>query len=281
MEQETRRVALVTGCGKAVGIGSETARALAQAGFSVVVADVEMQGVANDLDDASERATPWKGLESLVDEIRSEGGFASWTQGDVSVERDARRMVGDVVDRHGRLDVLVNNAGVPHGDDRVDIEQLTLDAWERVMAVNARGVFLMSREAVGPMRRQRWGRIVNIASAIVKFSVPSRVAYSTSKAAVIGFTQSLAMDVVQSGITVNAVCPGSIRTARAISSTRKAGWDDIEAGLAERTKGIPAGRHGEPGEIAATVAFLCSEQAAYLTGQSIFVDGGGLPRPSG
>ena len=246
MEHEIRRVALVTGCGKSLGIGSATARALAKSGFTVVVADVEMQGVANDLDDASEGAVRWKGIESLVDEIHSDGGSASWVQGDVSVETDARRMVQEVIDRHGRLDVLVNNAGAPHGDDRVDIEQLTLEAWERVMAVNARGVFLMSREAVGPMRRQRWGRIVNIASAIVKFSVPSRVAYSTSKAAVIGFTEALAMDVVKSGITVNAVCPGSIRTARAISSTRKAGWDDIEAGLAERTKGIPVGRHGEP-----------------------------------
>jgi 3-oxoacyl-[acyl-carrier protein] reductase len=136
----------------------------------------------------------------------------------------------------------------------------------------------MSRAAVGAMRAQRWGRIVNIASAIVKHTLPQRTAYITSKAAVIGFTQSLALDVAEWGITVNAVCPGSIRTARAMSSTRKAGWDDIEAGLRERAKGIPVGRHGEADEVAAAVAFLVSDASAYLTGTSIFVDGGGLPR---
>jgi NAD(P)-dependent dehydrogenase (short-subunit alcohol dehydrogenase family) len=272
------RVALVTGCGKALGIGSATARELARVGHTVVVSDIEPEGIANDLDSDADRSASWKGMESLVQEIRSRGSEASSIMGDVSVEADTQRMVAEVLARYGRLDILVNNAGAPHGDDRGDIERVTLAAWERVMAVNVRGVFLMSRAGVGAMRKQRWGRIVNIASAIVKHAAPQRTAYTTSKAAVVGFTQSLALDVAEWGITVNAVCPGSIRTARAISSTRKAGWDDIEAGMRERAKGIPAGRHGEPHEVAAAVAFLVSDSSAYLTGTSIFVDGGGLPR---
>jgi 3-oxoacyl-[acyl-carrier protein] reductase len=106
----------------------------------------------------------------------------------------------------------------------------------------------------------------------------SRAAYITSKAAVVGFTTALALDVADAGITVNAVCPGSVRTSRALSSTRAAGFTDIEAGLAARAKGIPMNRHADPDEIAATVAFLCSDAAAYITGHSLYIDGGGLPR---
>ena len=272
------RVALVTGCGKSLGIGSATARELARAGHTVVVSDLALEGVPNDLDIDPDRSTSWTGLDSLVAELKSRGGEASLVTGDISMEADADRMVAEVLSRYGRLDILVNNAGAPHGDDRGDIENVTVAAWDRVMAVNVRGVFLMSRAAVGPMRKRRCGRIVNIASAIVKYAVPQRTAYTTSKAAVVGFTRSLALDVAEWGITVNAVCPGSIRTARAISSTRKAGWDDIDADMRERAKGIPAGRHGEAHEVAAAVVFLVSDSSAYVTGTSIFVDGGGLPR---
>ena len=272
------RVALITGCGKALGIGSATARMLAQTGCTVVVSDAHPAGLSNDLDSDEDTAKGWTGVHSLVQEIRSHGGVASYTLGDVSVEADARRMVAEVLERHGRLDILVNNAGAPHGEDRADIEQVSLDAWERVMAVNVRGTFLMSRAAIGPMRQQGWGRIVNISSAIVKYTMPDRTAYITSKAAVQAFTQALALDVAQSGITVNAVCPGSIKTARAISSTRRAGWEDIDAGLRDRAKGIPKGRHGEADEVAAAIAFIASEGSGYITGTTLFVDGGGLPR---
>ncbi len=272
------RVALVTGCGRSLGIGSASARALARAGCTVVVADVQPAGVANDLETDADRASAWTGIDSLVQELRAQGGEASSVVGDVSVEADAQRMVAEVLARHGRLDILVNNAGAPHGADRGDIESVPLAAWDRVMAVNVRGVFLMSRAAVGPMRRQQWGRIVNISSSIVRNPMRQRTAYITSKAAVLAFSEALALDVAESGITVNAVCPGSIRTARAVSSTRKAGWDDIEAGLRARAKGIPQGRHGEADEVAAAVAFFAAESSAYVTGTSIHVDGGGLPR---
>ena len=278
MTDPVARVALVTGCGKSLGIGSATARELARAGCTVVVSDVAPAGLANDFDLAPDPEAPWQGLASLVQEIETNGGRASSVVGDVSVEADARRMVADVLARHGRLDILVNNAGAPHGDYRADIEKVSLAAWERVMAVNLRGVFLMSRAAVAPMRAQGYGRIVSIASAIAKQPMAQRTAYVTSKAAVIAFTEALALDVAHDGITVNAVCPGSIRTARAVSSTRRAGFEDIEAGLRARAKGIPVGRHGEAEEVAAAVAFLAAEGNSYVTGSCVYVDGGGLPR---
>ena len=216
-------------------------------------------------------------VDRAVEEMRGLGKITG-VAADVSTVEGARQLFAAADRAFDGLDILVNNAGAPHGDDRGDIEDVTLAAWERVMAVNVRGVFLMSRAAVGAMRARRWGRIVNIASAIVRHAIPRRTAYTTSKAAVVGFTQSLALDVAPWGITVNAVCPGSIRTARAISSTRKAGWDDIEEGLRERAKGIPVGRHGEADEVAAAVAYLASDASAYVTGTSVFVDGGGLPR---
>jgi len=276
MDREMTRVALVTGCGKAVGIGAAIARALSASGAAVVVSDVLPSGVA----DASEipAKTARDGLTALVAEIVAAGGRASAMQGDISLEADANRLISETVDRFGRLDILVNNAGAPHGSDRADIEQVTLDAWERVMSVNLRGVFLMSRAAVAPMRRQGWGRIVNISSAVAGQGALHRTAYVASKAGVVGFTKSLALDVARSGITVNAICPGSIKTSRAVDTTRKLGWDDVEAGLADRAKTIPLGRHGETEEVAALACFLASENSAYLTGQAIYLDGGGLPQ---
>ena len=280
MKRSTARVALVTGCGKAQGIGNATARALSAVGFTVVVSDMAPQGVANDNDAASDAPEGWRGLPSLVEELQGAAdGRASAVYGDVSSERDADAMVREVLDRYGRIDVLVNNAAAPHGDDRVPIDRLSLEAWERVMSVNIRGVFLMTRRVVAPMREQGWGRIVNVSSAITRHPLPDRVAYTASKAAVLGLTQALAVEVAAAGITVNAVGPGSIVTARAISSTRLAGWTDLQAGLAARAQGIPAGRHGSIAEVAATISFLCSDAAGYITGQSLFIDGGGLPRP--
>jgi NAD(P)-dependent dehydrogenase (short-subunit alcohol dehydrogenase family) len=217
------------------------------------------------------------GLGRLVQDIKERAGSASWTCGDVRIEADVQRMVRETLARYGRLDVLVNNAAAPHGGDRADIEKVPLDAWENVMAVNVRGVFLMSRAAVGPMRRQGGGRIINVASAIVKYPRPNRIAYASSKAAVVGFTQALAFDVASSGITVNAICPGSTVTSRFHSSAIRAGYPDIGSALAETSRGVPMGRHGQPDEMAAGIVFLASEGAAYITGQVLFIDGGGLP----
>ncbi len=276
MTEPQTRVALITGCGKENGIGAAIAQRLAGDGFIVVASDVAAAGVDND--NAIGRAdTGWRGLDTLVARIEAAGGKALSLTGDVSTEDGAAHLVARTVGEYGRLDVLVNNAGAPHGQDRGQIEDVPLSAWEAVMGINVRGVFLMTRAAVPHMKAQGYGRIVSMSSVAGLVALPERAAYCASKAAVIGMTRSLAHDLAPHGITVNCICPGSIRTDRAISSTLRAGWSDVDAGLAERARVIPAGRHGRPEEIAATVAHLVSEEAGYIIGQAIPVDGGGLP----
>ncbi len=276
MAETDKRVALITGCGKENGIGAAMARRLARDGFIVVVSDVAAAGVEND-NRVERAATRWQGLDTLVADIEATQGQAMRLTGDVSTEAGAASLVSSTIDAYGRLDVLVNNAGAPHGEDRNQIEQVPLSAWEFVFSINVTGVFLMSRAAVPHMKAQGYGRIISMASVAGLEALPERAAYCASKAAVIGMTRSLAYDLAPHGITVNCICPGSIRTDRAISSTIRAGWTDVDAGLAERAKGIPARRHGRPEDIAAAVAHLASEDAGYIVGQAIAVDGGGLP----
>lgn len=276
MAETDTRVALITGCGKENGIGAAIARRLARDGFIVVVSDVTAAGVEND-NRVERAATRWQGLDTLVADIEAEQGQAMSLTGDVSTEAGAESLVGSTINAYGRLDVLVNNAGAPHGEDRNQIEQVPLSAWEFVFSINVRGVFLMSRAAVPHMKAQGYGRIISMASVAGLEALPERAAYCASKAAVIGMTRSLAYDLAPHGITVNCICPGSIRTDRAISSTIRAGWTDVDAGLAERAQGIPVRRHGRPEDIAAAVAHLASEEAGYIVGQAIVVDGGGFP----
>ena len=180
-----------------------------------------------------------------------------------AVEADAGRMVEEVLARYGRLDILVNNAGAPQGADRNEIEDVPVEAWDLTMGVNARGAFLMSRAAVPAMRKAKWGRIVSVSSKAAFRPGQARATYAASKAAIVGFTKSLALDLAPYGITVNAVCPGPIRTSRAISTNRREYGDDLEIGFAERAKAIPVGRFGSPDEVAAMIAFLASDQAAF------------------
>jgi 3-oxoacyl-[acyl-carrier protein] reductase len=278
------RVALVTGCGKRDGMGRAISRMLARSGAAVVVGDKEPAGVLNRRQEkvGVSGAEGWRGVDSLVEEITSEGGTASAVLGDIGDAGDAQRMVGDAVARYGRLDILVNNAAAPQGLDRGDIAEVPIDVWDEVVRVNLRGTFLMSRFAVPVMRGQRSGRIVNISSMAGVVAVPRSAAYAASKAAVIALTRSMALDVAAWGITVNAICPGAVGTSRAILSEDP----DLDTGaeLARRGRNIPVGRVGRPEDIAAAVAYLVDAGADYMTGQILVLDGGGhsafpVPRP--
>jgi 3-oxoacyl-[acyl-carrier protein] reductase len=273
----TRRVALVTGCGKREGLGAAIATALAAAGLTVAVTDLLPGGVRNTSELPSDVDPEWPGLEGLTAAIRRGGAEALALLGDVTSEKDAERMVGEVVGHYGRFDVLVNNAAAPQGVEYADIEDISLRAWENLMAVNVTGTFLMSRAAVPQMRSQSWGRIINISSVAGKRGFARQVAYSASKHAVLGLTRSLALDVATSSITVNAICPGPTRTSRTINSVRRDGIEEVEQELARRAAALPVGRYGEPYEVAAAAVFLASEAAGFLTGQAISVDGGMLP----
>jgi NAD(P)-dependent dehydrogenase (short-subunit alcohol dehydrogenase family) len=270
----TTRVALITGCGKRDGMGQAIARRLVDDGVTVVVTDVASGGVANAGQEQTLAASGWGGVTALADELNAAGGRALAVLGDIAVEEDAGRMVAEALAFGGRLDILVNNAAAPQGPDRGDILDVPVEVFDRVVEVNLRGTYLMCRAAVPAMREQRYGRIVNIASMAGVDKLPHSTAYSASKAGVLGLTRALAMDVGGWGITVNAVCPGLVWTSRGLLGVSD---PSEEAAMRERrSAAIPVDRVGEADDIAEAVAYLASEAAGYVTGQTLPVDGGGL-----
>lgn len=243
------QVAIVTGAGS--GIGAMSAASFADAGARVVAADV---------DEGSALATAKR--------IRESGGDALAVRCDVADEAAVRALVAEAVQSYGRLDIAHNNAGID-GDMASRLADLSTTSWERVLAVNLTGVFLCMKHEIPVMLENGGGAIVNTSSVAGLRGLGKSAAYGASKHGVVGLTRIAALDYASSGIRVNAVCPGAIETA--MLSAAKATNPRMIEGLAKAT---PMKRVGKPAEIADLVVWLCSDEASYLTGQAISVDGG-------
>ncbi|MGD8627223.1 MAG: glucose 1-dehydrogenase [Anaerolineae bacterium] len=246
------KVALVTGA--ASGIGRATALLFAQEGAAVAVVD---------LDEA--------GAQALAQTIRNEGGRAIALGCDVSRAADCQRAVGATVDAFGRLDVLFNNAGIIR---RADVVGTTEEEWDRVMAVNVKSVFMMSKYAVPVMAARGGGAIVNTASGWGLVGGRNAVSYCASKAAVVNMTRAMALDHGPQHIRVNCVCPGDTDTGMLREEARQLN-EDRAAFLADAAD-RPLGRVGRPEEIARAVLYLASNASSFVTGTALVVDGGGL-----
>jgi len=240
-----QRAALVTGAGR--NIGRSIALRLAADGCAVAV---------NALTPASAQA--------VVDEIVGAGGTAVVAPGDVGNPDDVHRFIAEALDRLGRLDVLVNNAAARPSARFLDI---TLDDWRAVTGVTLDGAYMVTREVLPGMVERGWGRVINIIGARAQAGEADRAHVVAAKHGLIGLTRALAREFAPHGVTVNAVSPGTIRTDR----------DAVDPGrLARRMATAPMGRAGQPQEVAAMVAFLASDEAGYVTGQLIGVNGGEL-----
>jgi NAD(P)-dependent dehydrogenase (short-subunit alcohol dehydrogenase family) len=245
------KVVVVTGAGS--GIGKATALAFGREGAKVVAADIAT---------ASAQAT--------AEQIKAAGGQAEPLQVDVSVAADVERMVTTTVERLGRLDVLVNNAGVFF---QLPVVQVPEEQWDWLMSINLRGVYLGCKHAVPQMIRQGKGVIVNTASIAGLRGFAGYGTYGAAKGGVVQLTKALAVEVARAGVRVNCVCPGIIETAMLDQGVAQLGLDRTAfvqlAGAAH-----PMGRIGRPEEVAAAILFLASDDASFITGVALSVDGG-------
>jgi 3-oxoacyl-[acyl-carrier protein] reductase len=243
--ENPRRVVLVTGASR--GIGRAIAERFAREGSLVIINYVQSQSAA----------------EEVLASIRKDDGQAELARFDVTNGAAVNAAVQQIVERHGRIDVVVNNAGLAIDNLLLRLKE---EEWEQVMDVNLKGVFLCTKAAARPMLRQRSGRIINLTSVVAQTGNPGQAAYTAAKAGVIGFTKTMAKELASRSVTVNAVAPGFIET-------------DMTGSLPEEVKSgylslIPAGRWGSAAEVAEVVAFLASPLAGYITGQVININGG-------
>jgi NAD(P)-dependent dehydrogenase (short-subunit alcohol dehydrogenase family) len=263
------KVAVVTGAGRMRSIGRPIAVELARAGCDVVLTGT---GRAPADYPADEQEAGWRDIESVADEVRTIGRRALPVVSDVSDLDAVDALAQQVADEMGRVDIVVNNAGAARGADRVPVVDLDPELWHRVIDVNLHGTFYMSRAFGRRLVEQGdGGSIVNISSIAGKLMAGRTAAYSASKAAIHALTCAMAQELGPDRIRVNTVCPGIVDTYRMDDIPRGEAWDD----LIERQ--VPLGRAGTGEDIAWMVAYLSSDQGAWITGQLYTVDGGTVP----
>jgi len=242
------QVVIVTGAGSPKGIGRTIAQTFARQGATVVLTDINQEGVA-----------------ANAKEIEALGGKAYGVAGNICDKASVDALITDVMEKFGRIDVLVNNAGI---SQKVTVADMTMADIQRIFNVNMFGLFQITQAVCEVMKKQRYGRIVHLSSVSGKRGggVFGGAHYSASKAAVLGFSKNLAREVSQYGITTNCVCPGLINTEI---------WKSMPAEQAKAViDSIPMGRPGETQEVADTIVFLASREASYITGEEIDINGG-------
>ena len=253
MRRLVDRVAVITG--GAWGVGGVTARRMAEEGAKVLMADI---------DDHKAQAN--------ADEIRSKGGVAQALRIDVGRHEDVKAMVRKTVELWGKIDILVNNAP-PQGEGMVGTAlDVSEEAWDRAMDISMKSIFLGAKYAVPHMRQNGGGNIVNISSGHGLFGSPGNLVYDTAKAAVIAITRQLATDFGPWGIRINVICPGHVLTERQVAGM----WDNgtNTEGLKFLEDQYPLKRAAQMVDIANAVVFLCSDEASFITGHNLVVDGG-------
>jgi NAD(P)-dependent dehydrogenase (short-subunit alcohol dehydrogenase family) len=243
------KVALITGGG--AGIGAAIAELYIQEGAKVVVTG-RREGVLKDF------------VESQP------AGAAAYVQGDITKLDDSKKMVDETVARFGSLDILVNNAGIDPSGFAHDIP---LETWDAVINTNIHGTFYMIRHALPQMMEQKKGSIINISSLAGLRCIPAMTAYTTTKAGMVGMSNSIALDYGRYGIRSNVICPGATRTEMLVNSMGGVGQDADES-LNILTRFLPIARPAEPLEVAHAAVFLGSDESAYITGQTLPIDGG-------
>lgn len=242
------QVVIVTGSGSPKGIGKAIALAFAKQGGKVVIADMNEEGV-----------------QGTVREIEALGGTAMGVALNVTDKASIDAMVQEVMRKWGRIDVLVNNAGI---SQKVTVEDMTLEDMRRIFEVNVYGLIMCTQSCMKVMRKAGYGRIVNLSSVSGKRGggVFGGAHYSASKAAVLAFSKNLSREISAEGVTINSVCPGLINTEI---------WKSLPKDAADQViAGIPMGRPGETEEVAAAILFLASKEASYITGEEIDINGG-------